>query len=80
MNKGRDFYDALFLLSQTKPNYDYLAKRQDINNLAELKSKLIETIEKLDLQHKSKDFEHLLFNKEYKYKILNFSEFIKNLN
>jgi len=80
LNKGRDFYDALFLLSQTKPNYDYLAKRQDINNLAELKSKLIETIEKLDLQHKSKDFEHLLFNKEYKYKILNFSEFIKNLN
>ena len=30
----------------------------------------------LDLIHKSKDFEHLLFDKENKYKILNFSEFI----
>jgi predicted nucleotidyltransferase component of viral defense system len=79
-SKGRDFYDALFLLSQTKPNYDFLSKKQDIHNLTELKVKLIETIEKVDLQHKSKDFEHLLFNKEDKDKILNFSEFIKKIN
>ena len=78
--KGRDFYDALFLLSQTKPNYDYLSQKQNVYNLTELKTKLIETIEKVDLLHKSKDFEHLLFNKENKYRILNFSEFIKNLN
>jgi len=78
--KGRDFYDALFLLSQTKPNYDFLAKKQNIHNQMELKVKLMETIEKVDLQHKSKDFEHLLFNKGNKDKILNFSEFIKILN
>ena len=46
--KGRDFYDAMFLLSQTKPNYDFLAQKQDIYNLTELKTKLIETIEKVD--------------------------------
>jgi len=78
--KGRDFYDALFLLSQTKPNYDYLTKKQDIHNLTELKAKLIETIEKVDLLHKSNDFEHLLFNKGNKDKILNFSEYIKKLS
>ena len=78
--KGRDFYDALFLLSQTKPNYDFLTKKQDIHNLTELKTKLTETTEKVDLLQKSKDFEHLLFNKENKDKILNFSEFIKKLN
>jgi len=78
--KGRDFYDALFLLSQTPPNYDYLAQKQNVHNLAELKTKLTETIEKVDLQHKSKDFEHLLFNKGNKEKILYFSEFIKKLN
>jgi len=38
-----------------------------------------EVIEKTDLQHKSKDFEHLLFSKENKDKILNFSEFIGKL-
>jgi len=78
--KGRDFYDALFLLSQTKPNYDFLTKKQDIHNLTELKAKLIETMEKIDLQHKSKDFEHLLFNKENKDKILMFSDYIKKMN
>ena len=77
--KGRDFYDALFLLSQTKPNYDFLTQKQDIHNLTELKTKLTETIEKVDLQHKSKDFEHLLFNKVNKDKILNFREFIERL-
>ena len=75
--KGRDFYDALFLLSQTEPNYDFLSQKQGIHNPTELKTRLIETIEKVDLLHKSKDFEHLLFNKENGVKILNFSEFIK---
>lgn len=78
--KGRDFYDVLFLLSLTKPNYDYLSKKQGVHNLTELKVKLIETIEKIDLQHKSKDFEHLLFNKENKDKILMFSDYIKKMN
>jgi predicted nucleotidyltransferase component of viral defense system len=78
--KGRDFYDAMFLLPQTTPNYDYLAQKQNIHNLTELKTKLIETIEKIDLLHKSKDFEHLLFNKTNKEKILHFNEFIRLLN
>lgn len=78
--KGRDFYDSLFLLSQTKPNYDFLTKKQNIHNLSELKTKLIETIEKIDLQHKSKDFEHLLFNKGNKDKILMFSDYIRKMN
>jgi len=78
--KGRDFYDVLFLLSQTKPNYNYLSQKQNIHHLAELKTKLTETIEKVDLLHKSKDFEHLLFNKRKKEKILNFSNFLKTLS
>jgi predicted nucleotidyltransferase component of viral defense system len=78
--KGRDFYDALFLLSLTNPSYDYLIQKQNIHNLAELKTKLMETIERVDLLHKSKDFEHLLFNKTNKEKILHFSEFIRMLN
>ena len=77
--KGRDFYDALFLLSHTKPNYDYLTQKQNIHNLTELKTKLTETIENVDLLHKSKDFEHLLFNKENKEKIVYFSELIRTL-
>jgi predicted nucleotidyltransferase component of viral defense system len=77
--KGRDFYDALFLISQTNPNYNYLTQKQNIHNLTELKTKLIETTEKIDLSQKSKDFEPLLFNKVNKEKILHFNEFIKML-
>jgi len=77
--KGRDFYDVMFLLSQTNPNYDYLAQKQGIHNLMELKIKLEETINKVDLHNKSKDFEHLLFNKENKNRILHFKEFVEKL-
>jgi predicted nucleotidyltransferase component of viral defense system len=78
--KGRDFYDAMFLLSQIKPNYEYLSQKQNIHNVAELKAKLTELIAKTDLPHKSKDFEHLLFNATNKDKILRFSEFVQGLN
>ena len=77
--KGRDFYDVMFLLSQTNPNYDYLAQKQGIHNLMELKIKLEETINKVYLHNKSKDFEHLLFNKENKNRILHFKEFVEKL-
>ncbi|HPX75420.1 MAG TPA: nucleotidyl transferase AbiEii/AbiGii toxin family protein [Bacteroidales bacterium] len=77
--KGRDFYDVMFLLFQTNPNYDYLAQKQGIHNLMELKIKLEETINKVDLHNKSKDFEHLLFNKENKNRILHFKEFVEKL-
>jgi len=57
----------------------YLSQKQHIHNLAGLKTRLIETAEKVDLPNKSKDFEHLLFNKENKDRILKFNEFIINL-
>jgi predicted nucleotidyltransferase component of viral defense system len=78
--KGRDFYDVLFLLSQTQPNYNYLTQKQSIHNLTELKTKLLDTLVKVDLSHKSKDFEHLLFIKSNKDRILHFGDFIKTLN
>jgi len=77
--KGRDFYDAMFLLSQTQPNYDYLSQTQNILNLTELKTKLIGILGKVDLALKSKDFEHLLFEKKNSQKILLFEDFLKEL-
>ena len=74
--KGRDFYDALFLLAQTQPNYDFLVAKQNIHNWQELKIAFEKTIANIDLQHKSKDFEHLLFNPENTRKVLLFSKFL----
>ena len=78
--KGRDFYDAMFLLALTQPNYDYLTQKQNVHDFTELKAKLFKTIENTDLQHKSKEFEHLLFNKKNTDKILRFREFLNNLD
>jgi predicted nucleotidyltransferase component of viral defense system len=73
--KGRDFYDVMFLLALTRPNYVYLKQKWNICNWAELKEALLKTAEKVDLKKKSQDFEHLLFLKNSD-KILLFREFI----
>jgi predicted nucleotidyltransferase component of viral defense system len=77
--KGRDFYDAVFLLSQTKPNYDYLSVKWNIRNTSELKDALLQTLEKTDIRKKSQDFEHLIMNKSTVNRVLLFKEFVEAL-
>jgi predicted nucleotidyltransferase component of viral defense system len=77
--KGRDFYDAMFLLSKTLPNYGFLKHRTGISNFIELKHALLNMLDSVNLSIKSKDFEHLLFNKENAKKILMFKDFINQL-
>jgi predicted nucleotidyltransferase component of viral defense system len=77
--KGRDFYDAMFLLSQTKPDYPFLADKHDIHNLQELKSATGKILKRVDLEVKKKDFDHLLFNNKNSERILHVNEFIQDL-
>ncbi|MFT4094425.1 MAG: nucleotidyl transferase AbiEii/AbiGii toxin family protein [Niabella sp.] len=78
-SKGRDFYDLMFLLSQTKPDYDFLSKRCGISNLKDFKEAANERLKSVDLKVKQRDFEHLLFNKANSGKILRFSGFVNAL-
>ena len=78
-SKGRDFYDLMFLLSQTNPDYDLLSSRCNLQNLQEFKQTTSELLKKVDLNKKQKDFEHLLFNKANSEKILRFGEFVNSL-
>jgi predicted nucleotidyltransferase component of viral defense system len=75
-NKGRDFYDVMFLLSQTTPDYAFLSQKCGINNTTDLKNSVNEMLKTVDLKVKIKDFEHLLFNKEKSKQILHFFDFI----
>ena len=77
--KGRDFYDAMFLLAQTQPDYSFLAEKLTIHNLEELKTVVFETLKTVNLNVKKKDFEHLLFNKRNSERILSVGEFIHDL-
>lgn len=78
-SKGRDFYDVIFLLGQTEPDYNFLLKKCNIGNYDELKSALVNLVKKIDLKHKSEDFEHLLFNKLNNHRVINFGEFVSSL-
>lgn len=62
--KGRDFYDAMFLLGQTKPDYEYLAIKHGIHNGNELKDALDARLVEIDLTIKQKDVQHLLFDRQ----------------
>ncbi|GHT52995.1 hypothetical protein AGMMS49982_14750 [Bacteroidia bacterium] len=77
--KGRDFYDAMFLLAQTQPNYAYLSQKKNITNWNELKAALTKVLETVDLKKKSQDFEHLLFQPNSA-KILLFKAFIDGID
>jgi predicted nucleotidyltransferase component of viral defense system len=77
--KGRDFYDVMFLLGQTTPDYDYLSEKCNIKNALELKEKLLQIATVTNLKLKSQDFKHLLFDKEKTQKIMLFKNFVDSL-
>ncbi len=78
--KGRDFYDAMFLLAQTKPDYNFLAIKQGIHNEEELKAALSLRLIEIDLASKQQDLKHLLFTSQKSEMILHFGSFVKNLD
>ena len=77
--KGRDYYDVMFLLAQTPPDYRFLAARCGIHDLPELKAAVETSLQSVDLSQKRKDFEHLLFRRDNSQRILHFREFIQSL-
>ena len=70
--KGRDFYDVLFLMQRTKPDYAFLQHQKGIANKEQLDSALREMVAKTDLKTKQRDFEHLLFDTRKSETILRF--------
>ena len=77
--KGRDFYDAMFLLSQTMPDFNFLSKRMGISDLDALKEAAERIIMNVDLKSKMRDFDHLLFTKSNSTRILRVAEFFRSL-
>jgi len=76
---GRDFYDVMFMLGQTEPDYSFLSKRAGVADLIQLKAATEKVLKTVDLNKKTMDFEHLLFDKSRSRMILRVGEFIKEL-
>ena len=74
--KGRDFYDAIFLLSKTKPNLEFLSARAGVSSIDGLKTAIAERLKDVDLNHKKRDFSHLVFNEQNAERILQFPDVV----
>ena len=70
--KGRDFYDVLFLMQRTAPDYAFLQQQKGIANKEQLSAALCEMVAKTDMKMKQRDFEHLLFDSHKSEMILRF--------
>jgi len=77
--KGRDFYDVVFLLQKTKPNYDYLKQKIGIVDAQSLKEKVLDHVKGLNLKVLAKDVESFLFQPSDSKKIILFSDYIKQV-
>ncbi|MCL2101138.1 MAG: nucleotidyl transferase AbiEii/AbiGii toxin family protein [Fibromonadales bacterium] len=75
--KGRDFYDALFLRQFGEPDYAFLKYRVGVSSKTALRSKIANVLKSTNLEHKSRDFEHLLFNKQHVERVKNFKKLFK---
>jgi len=71
---GRDIYDIIFLIAKTKPNYDYLRIKMNINNSVELKNKLREFLKNINMSELEKDISNFIFDKTDLNKLLVFKE------
>ena len=78
--KGRDFYDAIFLLQRTEPDYPFLsAVHPEVTDLKSLKEALKAKAQSVDLELKRRDVEHMLFHRERAELVTRFPAFVESL-
>lgn len=79
-NKGRDFFDIVFLLSLiNRPNYEYLNMKAGISNATDLKKRVIEKCNAINMDEMSRDVAPFLFNANDAKKVTLFAEYISQI-
>ncbi|MEW4924745.1 nucleotidyl transferase AbiEii/AbiGii toxin family protein [Algibacter sp. 2305UL17-15] len=79
-NKGRDFFDIVFLLGQNiTPNYSYLHYKTGIENPEELKAQIIEKCNTINMEDMAKDVEPFLFHIKDTKKITLFTSYLEQI-
>lgn len=75
--KGRDFYDFVFLLSKTIPDYGYLVQKLKIRDASSLREALTERCKKLNFKKLTEDVQAFLIDPQDAKKITLFPEYLK---
>jgi predicted nucleotidyltransferase component of viral defense system len=80
-NKGRDFFDVIFILSKIgSPNYDYLTLKANISNAEQLKERILEKCNQLNMEEMAKDVQPFLFDPADSKKVILFADYLKQVN
>lgn len=77
--KGRDFFDAVFLLGKTHPNYDYLKLKLDIDSALSLKSAILERCAKIDMAEMAREVAPFIFDAKDEKRVRLFAEYLKQV-
>ncbi|MFA6400838.1 MAG: nucleotidyl transferase AbiEii/AbiGii toxin family protein [Salinivirgaceae bacterium] len=77
--KGRDFFDIIFLLKTTRPNYDYLNQKLGVKNMTELKIRILTELNSVNLKEMADDVSPFLFNAADTKQILMFKTYMEQL-
>ncbi len=79
-NKGRNFFDIVFLLGQGQvPNYEYLNMKLSINNPDDLRQQIIDKCTAQNMQEMAEDVRPFLFEKKDEKKILFFLKYLEQV-
>ncbi|MBN1273194.1 MAG: nucleotidyl transferase AbiEii/AbiGii toxin family protein [Candidatus Aminicenantes bacterium] len=77
---GRDFYDIIFLLRKTRPNFSHLKEKINIGNSDVLKKKLLDKCSDVDFNQLVKEVSPYLFDPDAAQKISLFPEYINKID
>lgn len=78
--KGRDFYDIVFLLSFTKPNYEYLRIKLGIEDGEMLRARVLKEVAGFNFIELGRDVRSFLFNADDARKVELFPTFIAQVS
>lgn len=77
--KGRDFFDLVFLMGKTNPDYAYLDEKLNIATKQELIAVLKKRSEKFNFKNLARDVEPFLFDESQKNRVLMFKQWLKTV-
>lgn len=79
-NKGRDFFDIVFLLGQGQvPNYEYLNVKVGIATPEQLRERIIAKCDQLDMEEMANDVRPFLFDSKDAKKVLLFKSYMQQV-
>lgn len=77
--KGRDFFDVVFLMGKTTPDYRYLQEKLGIDTLEAMRKALKELVQGLNLKALARDVEPFLFDPSQRDRVALFSNWLDSL-